>query len=122
MVLYLVLGKNGRDKVGHSFLVEACRIARDLGLFRLSSSSHSQKPCGVSDERWERSRAVAAWSIFNFQLYVDVMQSTFTWLTCAEQCLLHTRFHPSSKASLRFQYLTATLEAPNISGPSVRGK
>ncbi|KAH7135056.1 hypothetical protein B0J11DRAFT_575675 [Dendryphion nanum] len=60
LLLFLVLGKHGRDKVGHSFLVEACRIARDLGLFRVASSSSQIKPQGVSFVKWTRVRAVTA--------------------------------------------------------------
>jgi len=71
MCLYMVLGKHGRDKVGHSFLVEACRIAQEIGLFRVSPSTSvllHQKPYGVPAEKWERVRAVTAWALFNFQL------------------------------------------------------
>ncbi|KAF2191960.1 hypothetical protein K469DRAFT_555285 [Zopfia rhizophila CBS 207.26] len=68
LLLYLVLGKHGRDKVGHTFLIEACRIGRDLGLFRLLPSTSIQKPLGVPEAKWERARAVTAWALFNFQL------------------------------------------------------
>jgi hypothetical protein len=68
MCLYMVLGKHGRDKVGHSFLVEACRIAHEIGLFRILPSTSVQKPYGVPEEKWERVRAVTAWALFNFQL------------------------------------------------------
>lgn len=66
-----VLGKHGRDKVGHGFLVEACRIGRELELFRFSPPTHIQKPYGVPWAQWERaqkSRATTAWALFNFQL------------------------------------------------------
>lgn len=68
LLLYVVLGKNGRDKVGHMFLDQACRAARNLGLFRLSPSKSMLKPRGASEEAWERSRAATAWALFNFQL------------------------------------------------------
>ena len=68
LLLFLVLGKHGRDKVGQTFLHEACRIARNLGLFRVSSASSHQRPEGVSDEKWTRVRSVTAWALFNFQL------------------------------------------------------
>ncbi|KAF2021291.1 hypothetical protein BU24DRAFT_18465 [Aaosphaeria arxii CBS 175.79] len=74
MCLYLVLGKHGRDKVGYTMLAEACRIGRDLGLFRLTSSS--PKSSSVSSARWEKARAVTAWALFNFQL---TMSFTFTF-------------------------------------------
>src|SRR4051794_2142500 len=64
LCLFMVLGKHGRDKVGSMFLGEACRMARDMGLFRVSLPSQ-QKPV---NDRWEKSRAVTAWSLFNFQL------------------------------------------------------
>lgn len=67
LCLFMVLGKHGRDKVGHTFLLEACRIARTLGLFRVSHSA-SQKPSHVSEAKWETARAVSAWALFNFQL------------------------------------------------------
>ncbi|KAF2685363.1 hypothetical protein K458DRAFT_23460 [Lentithecium fluviatile CBS 122367] len=66
LCLFMVLGKHGRDKVGHTFLLEACRIARSLGLFRLAPSA-SQKPPHVCREKWEKARAVSAWALFNFQ-------------------------------------------------------
>ncbi|KAF2703392.1 hypothetical protein K504DRAFT_177266 [Pleomassaria siparia CBS 279.74] len=74
LCLYMVLGKHGRDKVGHTFLVEACRIARDLGLFRVSSSS-SQRPRRVPQDKWEKTRAVTAWALFNFQLSMSLTYS-----------------------------------------------
>jgi hypothetical protein len=67
MCLFLVLGKHGRDKVGHTFLLEACRISRTLGLFRVSHSA-LQKPSHVPEAKWEKARAVTAWAMFNFQL------------------------------------------------------
>jgi hypothetical protein len=70
LLLFLVLGKHGRDKVGHMFLGEACRVGHHIGLFRFSSSSSTQRPPGVSEATWERARAVTAWALFNFQLYV----------------------------------------------------
>jgi len=71
MCLYMVLGKHGRDKVGHCFLVEACRIASEIGLFSILPSTSVQKPYGVPEEKWERARAVTAWTLFNFQLAVS---------------------------------------------------
>lgn len=65
LLLYLVLGKHGRDKVGHTFLVEACRIGRELGLFRLTPML---KPQGAPNDKWDRVRAVTSWALFNFQL------------------------------------------------------
>ncbi|CAI6295676.1 unnamed protein product [Periconia digitata] len=71
LCIFMVLGKHGRDKVGSMFLNEACRIARDMGLFRVSLPS-PEKPV---DKRWERSRAVTAWSLFNFQLEMSFTYS-----------------------------------------------
>ncbi|KAF2788826.1 hypothetical protein K505DRAFT_254615 [Melanomma pulvis-pyrius CBS 109.77] len=59
----IVLGKHGRDKVGHTFLVEACRIARHLDLFRVLPSTSIQRPQGITEAKWERSRAVTAWAL-----------------------------------------------------------
>jgi hypothetical protein len=67
LCLFMIEGKHGRDKVGHSFLLEACRIARSLGLFRLPSSP-AQNPSHVSFDTWAKARAVSAWALFNFQL------------------------------------------------------
>ena len=64
----LVLGKHGRDKVGHTFLTEACRIGCDLGLFGDQTVQASQRPLRVSQKKWDRVRAVTAWTLFNFQL------------------------------------------------------
>jgi hypothetical protein len=68
LVLDLVLGKHGRDKTGHIFLEEACRIGQELGLFNSKMWHASQKPSSVPQETWDRIRAVTAWSLFNFQL------------------------------------------------------
>jgi hypothetical protein len=103
MLLYMVLGKNGRDKAGHTYLVDACRMARDLGLSCLSTSTQLLKPFEVSDGRWERARAVTAWALFNFQLYVYTPRS-FMQLMCAELCLTCIPFQLSSRLDLRFQY------------------
>jgi hypothetical protein len=64
----LFLGKLGRDKAGHMFLAEACRIGQVLGLFDTEPSYTSQAPRLVSQEKWDTVRAVTAWSLFNFQL------------------------------------------------------
>jgi hypothetical protein len=66
LCLFMWLGKHGRDKQGYNFLLEACRIARSMGLFRLQSAS--QKPPHISDAIWGKARAVSAWALFNFQL------------------------------------------------------
>lgn len=75
LLLYLVLGKHGRDKVGQGFLIEACRIARDLGLFRVPFASSQQRTDRVSIEKWTRVRAVTAWALFNFQLSMSFVYS-----------------------------------------------
>jgi hypothetical protein len=64
----LVLGKLGRDKAGHVFLAEACRMSQELGLFSTPSSHPSQSPPSVPQEKWDSVRAVTAWAVFNFQL------------------------------------------------------
>lgn len=69
-LLFLFLGKHGRDKVGQTFLADSCRIARDLGLFRLSTSPLTERPKDVPEAKWDKARAVSAWALFNFQLYV----------------------------------------------------
>lgn len=66
--LDLFLGKFGRDKVGHTFLAEACRISQVLGLFDTEPSYTSQAPRFVPQEKWDTVRAATAWSLFNFQL------------------------------------------------------
>jgi hypothetical protein len=75
MCIYMILGKFGRDKVGHTFLTEACRMARDMGLFRLGPCPAWQKPKGVSWEKWERARGVTTWALFNFQLSLSMSYS-----------------------------------------------
>ncbi|KAF2269450.1 hypothetical protein CC78DRAFT_575010 [Lojkania enalia] len=68
MLLFLILGKHGRDKVGHMFLAEGCRMALDLGLFRVlpaASTAHAQE---APRKKLERVRAVTAWALFNFQI------------------------------------------------------
>jgi hypothetical protein len=64
----LFLGKIGRDKAGHVYLVEACRMSQELGLFSSELSHASQAPPYVLQEKWSSVRAVTAWSLFNFQL------------------------------------------------------
>ncbi|KAJ4293412.1 hypothetical protein N0V90_008695 [Kalmusia sp. IMI 367209] len=75
LALFMVFGKHGRDKVGYMFLQEACRIARQLGLFRLPSPSSIHRPPHIPQERWERARAVTAWALFNFQLTMSFIYS-----------------------------------------------
>ncbi|KAF2113856.1 hypothetical protein BDV96DRAFT_118510 [Lophiotrema nucula] len=75
MLLWLVLGKHGRDKVGHTFLLEACRIARELNLFRLLPPNVLPKPSTVSLTKTERVRSVTAWALFNFQLSLSFTYS-----------------------------------------------
>lgn len=67
MVLFMVLGKLGRDTDGYHFLEEACRMARELGL---AGSEYPATPCPVNvrEADWSRVRAVTAWSLFNFQM------------------------------------------------------
>ncbi|KAF2728171.1 hypothetical protein EJ04DRAFT_109897 [Polyplosphaeria fusca] len=67
LLLFMVLGKHGRDKVGHVFLLEACRMARELGLFRLG---HASAPASqtTSSKKMGKVRCVTAWALFNFQL------------------------------------------------------
>ncbi|KAF2826881.1 hypothetical protein CC86DRAFT_406123 [Ophiobolus disseminans] len=66
--LYLFLGKHGRDKAGHVFLAEACRIGQDLGLFGSESPHATQKHSSIPMNKWSHMRAVTAWTLFNFQL------------------------------------------------------
>ncbi|KAF2022988.1 hypothetical protein EK21DRAFT_105527 [Setomelanomma holmii] len=66
--LYLFLGKHGRDKAGHEFLTEACRMSQVLGLFDNEPSKALRKPIFVTQERWVLVRAVTTWTFFNFQL------------------------------------------------------
>ncbi|KAF2744922.1 hypothetical protein M011DRAFT_407366 [Sporormia fimetaria CBS 119925] len=75
LLLFMVIGKHGRDKTAHGFLVEACRMGRDLGLFEGGTSPSPQRPSGVSPEKWATVRAATAWSLFNFQL--RLMSSTY---------------------------------------------
>jgi hypothetical protein len=64
----MFLGKIGRDKAGHVFLVEACRMGQEMGLFSSALSHAFQAPHYISQEKWDSVRAVTAWSLFNFQL------------------------------------------------------
>lgn len=64
----LVLGKHGRDKDGLSFLLEACRISHNLGLFSVQLSQANHNATDASSKRCEKVRAVTAWALFNFQL------------------------------------------------------
>ncbi|KAF1954077.1 hypothetical protein CC80DRAFT_536957 [Byssothecium circinans] len=73
LCLYMVLGKHGRDKVGNMFLSEACRIARDMGLFRVLP--HYPENHHVSIKNLEKARAVTAWALFNFQLAMSFTYS-----------------------------------------------
>jgi hypothetical protein len=66
--LDLFLGKVGRDKCGHVFLVEACRMSEELGLFSKHSSYAKHLSASVPQDRWDVVRAVTAWALFNFQL------------------------------------------------------
>jgi hypothetical protein len=68
----LFLGKHGRDKAGHEFLAEACRIGQDLGLFDSHPSHPSQPPSSPYHAKLESVRGATAWALFNFQLYVDL--------------------------------------------------
>lgn len=71
----LVLGKHGQDKVGHTFLEEACRIGRALGFFSSEPASTSQCPTHVSPAKWQTVRAVTAWALFNFQIAMSFIYS-----------------------------------------------
>ncbi|KAF2851922.1 hypothetical protein T440DRAFT_516896 [Plenodomus tracheiphilus IPT5] len=66
--LFLVLGKHGRDKVGYTFLAEACQIAHRMDLFAIESPSASQSTSHASQTNWQRVQGVTAWALFNFQL------------------------------------------------------
>ncbi|KAH7396357.1 hypothetical protein BKA66DRAFT_566849 [Pyrenochaeta sp. MPI-SDFR-AT-0127] len=74
--LFLVLGKHGRDKVGHTFLLEACRMGRELGLFQVQQPNASQYTPSVPQRRLDEVRAVTAWALFNFQLSMSFIYST----------------------------------------------
>jgi hypothetical protein len=80
----LFLGKHGRDKAGHVFLAEACRIGQLLGMFDSRSLRTSYEPSSLHQEKWNKIRAVTAWTLFNFQLYASccAMLHEFVWLTC----------------------------------------
>ncbi|KAH7079542.1 hypothetical protein FB567DRAFT_124351 [Paraphoma chrysanthemicola] len=73
--LYLFLGKHGRDKSGHEFLVEACKISKDLGLFDAQPSHQVHKPQFASQNQWDHVRAVTAWALFSFQLNMSFTYS-----------------------------------------------
>lgn len=73
--LFLVLGKHGRDKVGYTFLVEACKIAGNMNLFASGFHPAGQSASRVSQNSWERVRAVTAWALFNFQLEMSFIYS-----------------------------------------------
>lgn len=68
LCLYLFLGKHGRDKEGHEYLLEACQIGQSLGLFQPQSPKSCPKPYNVVQEDWDRTWAITAWALFNFQL------------------------------------------------------
>ncbi|KAH8731934.1 hypothetical protein GQ44DRAFT_766978 [Phaeosphaeriaceae sp. PMI808] len=76
LCLYLVLGKIGRDNAGHLFLVDACRMSQELGLFRSKTwQSSSPKPLHVPQEKWNTMEAATAWAVFNFQLNMSLIYS-----------------------------------------------
>lgn len=66
--LDLFLGKVGRDKSGHVFLTEACRMSEELGLFSEYSQYAEHNSPSVPERKWDVVRAVTAWALFNFQL------------------------------------------------------
>ncbi|ORX93515.1 hypothetical protein BCR34DRAFT_594663 [Clohesyomyces aquaticus] len=80
LLLFLVLGKQGKDRCGYRFLDEACRIAQNLGLFALASTTSVNKPNDVPLATWDRARSVAAWALFNFQLSMTFTYSVPTAL------------------------------------------
>jgi hypothetical protein len=71
--LDLFLGKVGRDKSGHVFLTEACRMSEELGLFSEHSSYAEHNSPSVPERKWDVVRAVTAWALFNFQLYASTL-------------------------------------------------
>ncbi|KAH3912744.1 hypothetical protein HBH56_118810 [Parastagonospora nodorum] len=73
--LYLFLGKVGRDKSGHVFLTEACRMSEELGLFSEHSSYAEHNSPSVPERKWDVVRAVTAWALFNFQLNMSFTYS-----------------------------------------------
>ncbi|CAO2647272.1 Nn.00g081940.m01.CDS01 [Neocucurbitaria sp. VM-36] len=73
--LFMVLGKYGRDKVGYTFLLEACRIGRDLGLFQSQPVGASPQLSSEAQRKWGNVRAVTAWALFNFQLSMSFVYS-----------------------------------------------
>ncbi|KAF2871303.1 hypothetical protein BDV95DRAFT_668628 [Massariosphaeria phaeospora] len=101
LCIYMVLGKHGRDKVGHAFLVEACRIARDLGLFRLSPTAALRKSHRVPEERWEKVRAVTAWALFNFQLSMSFTYSFPALIQTQPPLLIPYNDTPDTEALFR---------------------
>lgn len=71
MLLYLILGKLGRDKVGHFYLQEACKLGEHFSLHGPESPygpGDARKPKSLSREQWMQAKGVTAWSLFNFQL------------------------------------------------------
>lgn len=75
MCLFLVLGKHGRDKIGHTYLLEACRMGRDLGFFDESPTLTNHMPLEANDVEWVHVRAVTAWALFNFQIQMSSVYS-----------------------------------------------
>ena len=67
LVLYLVSAKHGRDKAGHNFLVDACRMGQELGLFTIQTPLNKEED--LAEDKLSRLRTVTAWGLFNFQLY-----------------------------------------------------
>jgi hypothetical protein len=69
--MYMVLGKIGRDKVGHFYLAEACDLGQYFGMHGPEggvSLAYTRKPNGIPSDQWLAAVGVTAWSLFNFQL------------------------------------------------------
>lgn len=82
----VALRKHGGDKIGHSYLLEACRIGRDLGIFDGHTPLRNQGGPDYYGEEWNKELtkvlAVTAWALFNFQmsvvLFCQAMHCSYT--------------------------------------------
>ncbi|KAF2125451.1 hypothetical protein P153DRAFT_348622 [Dothidotthia symphoricarpi CBS 119687] len=101
IALYIVFAKYCRDKDGYVYLLEACRIGHELGLFQHQPSQASQKPPHVTQAKWDKVRDVTAWSLFNFQLSMSFVYSFPVPIRTVPSVTIPYRDKPESEAFFR---------------------
>lgn len=68
IMLCLVASHNGEDSKGSNFLSYAINSATNLGLMRDVSVWSERPKTDVEVEKWQRSRSVAVWGLFNYSM------------------------------------------------------